>query len=84
MKLSRTSHYAVIALVHLARRGGQSATSIDIARVEAVPERFLLKILRPLARARSVIALPCPGRAPYRWSSRSRAVSLSTHILHDQ
>jgi Rrf2 family protein len=49
MKLSTTAGHAVRALVFLARRpGGRPVPSHTIARAHALPETFLLKVLRPL------------------------------------
>jgi Rrf2 family protein len=49
MNLSRASAYA---LTYLAReRPGRLVPAYEVAREEGLPERFLLKALRPLARA---------------------------------
>jgi Rrf2 family protein len=51
VKLSRASFDAVAALVYLARHNGMAVPSHDIARSEALPERFLRKVLYQLVRA---------------------------------
>jgi Rrf2 family protein len=49
MKLSRTSSYALHALVHLARsKADQYVPSHVIAQADGIPDRFLLKILKVL------------------------------------
>src|SRR5262245_34957570 len=75
MKLSRASHYAVIALVHLARHGSQPVASHDIARAETVPERFLLRVLRPLARAGVLFSLKGPTGG-YRLARPATSITL--------
>ena len=79
MKLSRTSHFAVIALVHLARHDGQSATSRDIARAEALPEQFLLKVLRALVRAGMLLSAKGP-RGGYRLARPATTITLLSVI----
>ena len=73
MKLSRTSHYAVVALVHLARQGGKAVASHDIARAEALPERFLLKVLYPVVRAGVLHSvrdlIPSSSGIPRKWEA---------------
>ena len=50
MKLSRASTYALHALAYLAEQGEERpVASHDIARARGIPERFLLKVLKPLA-----------------------------------
>ena len=52
MKLSRASSYAIAALAYLAREKPDAPVpSTRCARAEGIPERFLLKILRPLVNA---------------------------------
>jgi len=61
MKLSAHSSYALHALVHLARsKPGQSVPSHVIAQADGTPERFLLKILKPLVTARILHAVKGP------------------------
>jgi Rrf2 family protein len=49
MKLNHASGYALAALVHMAGPpGGRPVPSHQIAQARGVPERFLLKLLKPL------------------------------------
>jgi Rrf2 family protein len=75
MKLSRTSQYAVIALVHLARQDGKVVASHDIARAAALPERFLLKVLYPLVRAGMLYSLKGPTGG-YRLARPAKNITL--------
>jgi Rrf2 family protein len=52
MKLSRAACYALRALAHLARQAdGRVVPSHAIARAAGLPERFLVKVLKPLVGA---------------------------------
>src|SRR5262245_49828672 len=52
MKLTRASSYALGALVHMAREKGDTPVASHlIAEAEDSPERFLLKVLKPLVGA---------------------------------
>jgi Rrf2 family protein len=62
MKLSRASAYALHGLVYLARHNGTTVVpSHDVARAIGAPEKFLLKILRPLGSARLLHSLKGPN-----------------------
>ena len=53
MKLSRASSYAVHALVYMAaQKHDRPIASHLVAAKRGIPERFLLKILKPLVAAR--------------------------------
>jgi Rrf2 family protein len=53
MKLTRASSYALAALAHLAREKPTApVASHDMAAADGTPERFLLKVLKPLVDAR--------------------------------
>jgi Rrf2 family protein len=55
MRLTHASSYAVHALAHLAAVGPDRwVHSYDIARGRGIPERFILKVLRPLVTSRLV------------------------------
>ncbi len=57
MRLSRSSDYAIRALICLAGlREGESASGSVIASATGVGEPFLLKVLRQLVRARLILA----------------------------
>jgi Rrf2 family protein len=52
MKLSRSSAYALTYLAHIARaRLTRFVPAYEVAREEGLPERFLLKTLKPLVGA---------------------------------
>jgi Rrf2 family protein len=62
MKLSRASSYALHAVVYMASQEGTSTiASHHIAKAEGIPEKFLLKILKPLATARILVSLKGPN-----------------------
>jgi Rrf2 family protein len=49
MKLTHASGYALAALAHMAAQApGQPFSSRHIAEARGIPERFLLKVLKPL------------------------------------
>jgi Rrf2 family protein len=61
MRLTHASSYALNALAHLAATGdGIPVASHHIARARGIPERFLLKVLRPLVSAQLVRSLKGP------------------------
>jgi Rrf2 family protein len=61
MKLSRASSYALSGLIHLARtKGDESVASHVVARACGIPERFLLKVLGPLVKARLLRSVKGP------------------------
>jgi Rrf2 family protein len=61
MKLSRSSGYALAALVHLARQeSGVILTSRKIATATGLSEQYLLKPLKPLAAAGVLRSLKGP------------------------
>jgi Rrf2 family protein len=61
MKLSRASSYALHALTHLARHNGTAAVAAhDMARATGAPEKFLLKLLKPLVSARVLHSMRGP------------------------
>ena len=61
MKLSSAITYALRAVVHLATANpDHAAASHSIAAAEGIPERYLLKILRPLVAARVLLSLKGP------------------------
>jgi Rrf2 family protein len=52
MKLTHATGYALTALAHLARNAeGLPVASQDIAREHGLPEKYLVKVLSPLAAA---------------------------------
>jgi Rrf2 family protein len=76
MKLTRASDYALGALVHLARAGlGRPLASHEIADAHHIPERFLVKVLRPLVSAGVLRSVKGPGGG-YRLGRPPKDVSL--------
>jgi Rrf2 family protein len=62
MKLTSASTYAVTALAYLAReQPAGPVTAHVIAVAEGIPEKFLLKLLTPLAHAGLVLSRRGPG-----------------------
>src|SRR2546427_2754424 len=62
MKLSRASSYALQAIAHLAmRKENQPIASHKIAQERGIPERFLLKVLKPLVSARVLTSIKGPN-----------------------
>src|SRR5438105_14710278 len=62
MKLTRTSTYALQALAYMAaqKKTGPIASYI-VARERGIPEKFLLKLLKPLVSTRVLISLKGPN-----------------------
>src|SRR5712692_3360612 len=62
MKLTRTSSYAIHALVYLASQKDNSLVgSQDLARPLGITENLMVRILMPLVRARILWSLRGPG-----------------------
>jgi len=76
MKLSRACGYAVCALVYLAGAEPEKLVpSHTIARATGMPEKFLLKTLAFLVRARLVLSLKGP-HGGYRLARPAKDISL--------
>jgi Rrf2 family protein len=62
MKLTRASSYALYAVVHMAnQKNSQPTPSHLVARARKIPERFLLKVLKPLVSARILHSVKGPN-----------------------
>jgi Rrf2 family protein len=62
MKLTRASSYALHALAFMAaQKHDQPMASHNIAQSEDIPERFLLKVLKPLVSARILHSVKGPN-----------------------
>jgi Rrf2 family protein len=62
MKLTRAASYAVHALVFMAsQKNGRPLASHNIAKARGIPERFLLKVLKPLVSVRILISIKGPN-----------------------
>jgi Rrf2 family protein len=76
MKLTHACGYAVRAVAYLARqKENRLVTSRDIARAQGLPERFLVKVLKPLVSARLLVSLRGPNGG-YRLARSATAISL--------
>src|SRR5262249_12731580 len=76
MKLTRAASYALHALVFMAgQKKNQPVPSHQVARARGIPERFLLKVLKPLVSARILHSVKGPNGG-YRLARPASQVSL--------
>jgi Rrf2 family protein len=76
MKLSRASSYALHAVVHMAAENvDRPLASHDIARAHGIPERFLLKVLKPLVSAQVLKSIKGPNGG-YRLARSAAKITL--------
>src|ERR1700694_5181243 len=62
MKLTRASCYAIHALVYMAlQKQNKPVASHHVAKARGIPERFLLKVLKPLVSARILHSIKGPN-----------------------
>lgn len=63
MKLTRASSYALHAVAHMATQKPQDkpVASHTIAQLRGIPERFLLKVLKPLVSIRVLSSVKGPN-----------------------
>jgi Rrf2 family protein len=62
MKLTRASSYALHAVVYMAaQKNDQPIASHLIAQARGIPERFLLKVLKPLVSAQVLLSIKGPN-----------------------
>src|SRR5207253_7568744 len=63
MRLTRASSYALHAVVFMAvqRQQNKPVASHHIAKARGIPERFLLKVLKPLVSARVLHSIKGPN-----------------------
>jgi Rrf2 family protein len=62
VKLTRASSYALHALVHMVQEGqDRPLASHQIAQARGIPERFLLKVLKPLVSAQILQSVKGPS-----------------------
>jgi Rrf2 family protein len=62
MKLTRASSYALHALVHMAgQKKNDPVASHLIAQARGIPDRFLLKVLKPLVTAQVLQSVKGPN-----------------------
>src|SRR5947209_10825276 len=77
MKLSRASSYALHAVAFMAGRkdNTKAVASHHIAAARGIPERFLLKVLKPLVSARILLSLKGPNGG-YRLARKAEEISV--------
>jgi Rrf2 family protein len=76
MRLSNASSYAIHSLVHMAaKKNSQLVPSHLIAREQGIPERFLLKVLRPLVNLGILRSVKGPNGG-YRLARAPKDISL--------
>jgi Rrf2 family protein len=62
MKLTRASSYALHAVAYMAQqKSDKPVASHVIAQERGIPERFLLKVLKPLVSARVLLSIKGPN-----------------------
>ncbi len=62
MKLTRASSYALHAVAYMAvQKHDRPIASHHIAQARGIPERFLLKVLKPLVSARVLMSIKGPN-----------------------
>jgi Rrf2 family protein len=76
MKLTRASSYALHAVAYMAgQKQNRPVASHLVARARGMPERFLLKILKPLVSARILYSVKGPNGG-YRLARPATQISL--------
>jgi Rrf2 family protein len=76
MKLTRAASYAIHALVFMAaQKHNRPVASHHIAQARGIPERFLLKVLKPLVSARVLQSIKGPNGG-YRLAKAPNEISL--------
>jgi Rrf2 family protein len=76
MKLTRASSYAIHALAYMgSQKHNKPVASHHIAQARGIPERFLLKVLKPLVSARVLQSIKGPNGG-YRLAKAPNEISL--------
>src|SRR5947209_12863669 len=76
MKLTRAASYAIHALVFMAnQKHNRPVASHHIARARGIPERFLLKVLKPLVSVRVLLSVKGPNGG-YRLARRPADITM--------
>src|SRR5438309_7581675 len=76
MKLTRASSYAIHALAFMAaQKSDRPVASHHIAQARGIPERFLLKVLKPLVSARVLQSVKGPNGG-YRLAKAPNEITL--------
>src|SRR3954452_22199541 len=76
MKLTRASSYALHAVAFMAaQKHDKPVASHNIAAARGIPERFLLKVLKPLVSARVLLSIKGPNGG-YRLAKPADQISM--------
>lgn len=76
MKLTRAASYAIHALVFMAvQKSNKPMASHNIAHARGIPERFLLKVLKPLVSVRLLMSIKGPNGG-YRLARAANEITL--------
>src|SRR5438128_11529666 len=77
MKLTRAASYALHAVAYMAaqKQHDRPVASHHIAKAQGIPERFLLKVLKPLVSIRVLISIKGPNGG-YRLAKPIREVTM--------
>ena len=77
MRLTRAASYALHAVVHMAQQKVQNTpvASHHIAAERGIPERFLLKVLKPLVSNRILLSVKGPNGG-YRLARQPSTISM--------
>jgi Rrf2 family protein len=76
MKLTRASSYALHAVAYMAiQKSDKPVASHHIAQARGIPERFLLKVLKPLVSARVLLSIKGPNGG-YRLARTPQEISM--------
>jgi Rrf2 family protein len=76
MKLTRASSYALHAVAYMAiQKSDKPVASHHIAHARGIPERFLLKVLKPLVSARVLLSIKGPNGG-YRLARSPQEISM--------
>ncbi len=76
MKLTRASSYALHAVAYMAaQKSDKPVASHHIAHARGIPERFLLKVLKPLVSARVLHSIKGPNGG-YRLARQPNDISM--------
>jgi Rrf2 family protein len=76
MKLTRASSYALHAVAFMAaQKHDKPVASHNIAQARGIPERFLLKVLKPLVSARVLLSIKGPNGG-YRLAKPANQISM--------
>ena len=76
MKLTRASSYALHAVVFMAaQKDERPVASHVIAQARGIPERFLLKVLKPLVSAQILLSIKGPNGG-YRLARQANEITM--------